>query len=87
MTLAHSTVTSQGQISVPASVRQRLGIQPGALITWEEVDGRIVVRRLGRFSSAEVHAALFDGKDPKPKTLAELKEGVRQRMKSRHASH
>jgi antitoxin PrlF len=84
MTIAHSKVTAQGQISVPAEVRRRLGIGPGSVLEWEEEGERIVVRRAGRYSSEEVHRALFPEK-PQPRTLEELKEGIRKSVKSRHA--
>ena len=79
MTIAHSKLTAQGQISVPVEVRQRLGIGPGSVLEWDEDDGQIVVRRVGRYTSEEVHRALFP-KPPKPRTLDEMKEGVRQYM-------
>jgi len=84
MAIAHSKVTAQGQISVPAEVRRRLGVGPGSVLEWEEEGERIVVRRAGRFTSEEVHRALFP-ETPEPRTLEELKEGVRRFVKSRHA--
>jgi antitoxin PrlF len=85
MTIAHSRLTAQGQISVPAEVRKKLGVGPGSVLEWEEQSGEIVVRRAGRFSSADVHKALFPKGAPKAKCLAELKEGIRTRMRKRHA--
>jgi antitoxin PrlF len=84
-TLAHSRLTAQGQVSVPAEVRRRLGIAPGSVLEWDEEEGRIVVRRAARYSSEEVHQALFPGRAPKPKTLDKMKEGIRQYIKARHA--
>ena len=84
MTIAHSKLTAQGQISVPAEVRRRLGIGPGSILEWDEDGEQIVVRRAGRYTSEEVHRALFP-QPPKPRTLAELKEGVRRYMKGRYA--
>lgn len=40
-------------------------------------------KRAGRYSSEDVHRALFE-EPPEPRTLEELKEGVRQCMKDRH---
>ena len=85
MTIAHSRLTSQGQVSVPAEVRRRLGLGPGSVLEWEEDGARIVVRRAGRFSSAEASAALFPDGAGAPRTLAELKAGLRARVKRRHA--
>ena len=86
MTIARSKLTAQGQISVPVEVRRKLGIGPGSVLEWDEDDGQIIVRRGGRYTSEEVHKALFP-KSPKPRTLAEMKEGIRQYMKRRHARH
>ena len=38
----YSTVTERGQVSIPASIRQILGIQPGNRISWEVKDGGIL---------------------------------------------
>jgi hypothetical protein len=65
-------------------VRRRLGVGPGSVLEWDEDDGQIVVRRVGRYTSEEVHRALFP-KPPKPRSLEELKEGVRRYMKARRA--
>lgn len=84
MTIAHSKLTAQGQISVPAEVRRRLGIGPGSILEWEEDGERIVVRRAGRFSSEDIHRALF-AETPSAKTLQELKAGISKHVKRRHA--
>ncbi len=33
-------VTDRGQVSVPASVRKRLGLEPGTRLAWEPVSDR-----------------------------------------------
>lgn len=85
MPIAHSKLTAQGQVSVPAEVRRRLGVGPGAVLAWDDEGGVIVVRRAGRYSSEDMHRAAFATRAPKPKTIQELKEGVRQYVKRRHA--
>jgi len=85
MPLAQSKVTAQGQISIPAEVRRKLGIGPGALLEWDEEDGLIVVRKAGLHSSEDVHRALFGTKRPRRRSPEKIKEGIRRRMKSRHA--
>lgn len=84
MALAHSKLTAQGQISVPASVRRRLGVGPGSVLEWDAEGGRVVVRRAGRFSSEDIHRALF-AKAPRKRTLRELKESLRRYARARHA--
>ncbi|MBI3635119.1 MAG: AbrB/MazE/SpoVT family DNA-binding domain-containing protein [Candidatus Rokubacteria bacterium] len=83
--IAHSKLTTQGQVSVPAVVRRRLGVGPGAVLEWSEDGGAIVVRRAGRYSSEDVHRALFPKHAPKRKTLEQLEEGIRRHARKRHA--
>jgi antitoxin PrlF len=84
MALAHSKVTAQGQVSVPAKVRQRLGVGPGSVLEWDEDGDRVVVRKAGRYSSEDIHRALFT-KAPKRRTIEELKNGIRRHVRERHA--
>lgn len=84
MALAHSKVTAQGQVSVPAKVRQRLGVGPGSVLEWDEAGDHVIVRKAGRYSSEDIHQVLF-GKAPRPRTLDELKGSIRQYIKKRHA--
>ena len=85
MALAHSKVTAQGQISVPAGVRRKLGIGPGSVLEWDEDGEKIVVRRSVRFTSQDIHRALFPTLAPKSRTLDDMKEGIRRRVRERHA--
>ena len=85
MPIAHSKVTAQGQVSVPAEVRRRLGVGPGSVLEWDEDGAQIVVRRSGRHSSADVHAALFPEGRPRRRSLQELKDGIRRHTRKKHA--
>jgi bifunctional DNA-binding transcriptional regulator/antitoxin component of YhaV-PrlF toxin-antitoxin module len=66
-------------------VRRKLGIGPGSVLEWDEDGDKIVVRRSGRFSSQDIHRALFPRKVAKTKTLEEMKEGIRRRARERYA--
>jgi AbrB family looped-hinge helix DNA binding protein len=81
----HSKLTAQGQISVPVSVRKKLGIGPGATLQWEEDGGRIVVRRAGRYTSEDIHRAVFRDKKAAGRTMEELKMGIREYIGKRYA--
>ncbi len=85
MALAHSKLTAQGQVSVPAKVRQRLGVGPGSVLEWDEDGDRVVVRKAGRYSSEDIHRVLFS-KPPRPRTIEQMKAGIRQHIRKRHAS-
>jgi len=84
MALAQSRVTAQGQISIPAEVRRRLAVGPGAILEWDEQGGSIIVRRATRFSSESIHDAIF-GKRPVARKLHELKAGIAEAMRRKHA--
>ena len=84
MALAQSKLTAQGQISVPAKVRHRLGLGPGSVLQWDSVGGRIVVRRAGKRGSEDLHRAAFP-REPGKRTLAELKAGQGRYVSARHA--
>ena len=85
MAIAQSRLTAQGQISVPLDVRRKLGVGPGSVLEWEEDGNRIVVRRAGRFSSEDIHQALFGTKKPEPRSVGDLKDGVRRYARKRYA--
>ncbi len=67
------------------NVRTKLGIGPGSILEWEEEGNKIVVRRAGRFSSKDIHQALFGTRTPKTRTLSELKEGIGSYVRKRYA--
>lgn len=85
MPLPQSKVTAQGQISVPAQIRRKLGIGPGSVLEWDEEGETIVVRKAGRFSSEDIHLALFS-KRPRPHKLEELNDAVRRYARAKYAS-
>jgi len=79
-----SKVTAQGQISVPAEIRRKLGIGPGSILEWEENGESVVVRKAGRYSSRDIHQALFS-KRPGPRKVEELKQAIRKHVRTKHA--
>jgi AbrB family looped-hinge helix DNA binding protein len=84
MGIAHSRLTKQGQISVPAAVRRRLGIGPGGILEWHEENGEVLVRRAGRYSAEEIHAEIFPV-PPHRRSLRQLKAGLKTAIAERHA--
>ncbi len=84
MAIAKSKLTAQGQISVPAEVRKKLGVGPGSVLEWDEQDDVVVVRRAGRYTSEELHRALFPESALK-KGPVSVKEAIRKYIRKRHA--
>lgn len=84
MSLPQSKVTAQGQISVPAEIRRKLGIGPGSVLEWDEDGENVVVRRAGRYTFEDIHRALF-AKPPRPRSDEELKQAIGRHMREKHA--
>lgn len=86
MSIAQSKITAQGQISIPAEVRKKLGVGPGSILEWDESNDQVVVRRSGKYVSSDVHSVLFADAMPKnKKTPVNVKEGIRKHIRSKHA--
>jgi antitoxin PrlF len=84
MVVARSRVTKQGQISVPAEVRKKLGAGPGSVLEWKEEGDKLIVERSSRYSSQQIHDEVFTD-EPGPKSPDELKEGIRRNIRKRYA--
>ena len=84
MTIATSKLTKQGQISVPAKVRRKLGLEPGSVLEWVEEDGTLLIRRATQYSSKQIHDALFSTTPP-ARSPDDMKAGIRELMRTRHA--
>ena len=84
MSLPQSKVTSQGQISVPAEIRRKLGIGPGSVLEWDEEGDRVIVRKAGLYSSEDIHRAVFS-RVPRKRSVDDLKEGIAERMRKKYA--
>ncbi|HEX6272831.1 MAG TPA: AbrB/MazE/SpoVT family DNA-binding domain-containing protein [Polyangiaceae bacterium] len=86
MALAQSRLTAQGQISVPAEVRRRLGIGPGSVIEWQQEGREIVVRKAAKYGMGDLHRALFPKGPPRRKSDQALRDGIRSHLRKKHAS-
>jgi AbrB family looped-hinge helix DNA binding protein len=85
MRLAQSRLTAQGQVSIPAEVRKRLGVGPGSVIEWEQEGDKLVVRRARKYTMQDVHSALFPGGALARKTDREIREGIQRHLRRKHA--
>ncbi len=79
-----SKITSQGQVSIPARIRRKLGVAPGSTVEWCERGEEVVVRRASKYSSLDVHKAVFSS-PPARRSVEDLDEGIRSRMRRTHA--
>ncbi len=83
MSIAESKITAQGQISVPAKVRNKLGLAPGSVLEWHERDGEVFVRRASKYTSKDVHDAIFTT-PPRAKSVADMDQGIQNRMRHKY---
>jgi antitoxin PrlF len=84
MAIAQSRLTAQGQISVPAEIRKKLGVCPGSVLEWDEQNDQVVVRRAGRYTSKDIHGALFPEEGAK-RGPVKVKDAIRKYIRKRHA--
>jgi antitoxin PrlF len=84
MSRPQSKITAQGQLSVPAEIRRELGVGPGSVVEWETNDGSAVVRKVGKYSSEDIHRAVFKT-PPKPHTIDEMKAAIGNHLRKKHA--
>ena len=84
MGLAQSRITAQGQVSIPVSVMRQFGLAPGEIITWDTLEGHLVIEKAGQYSLADVQEALNLAVGL-PKTEAEIREAIKNRLRTKHA--
>ena len=67
-------------------VCEHLGIGPASFLARDIEDGDgIVVRRADRFSSEDIHQAVFDTLKPEAKSDQELRDGIHRYIRNRYA--
>lgn len=86
MAPTQSRVTAQGQISVPAEIRKKLGIGPGSILEWEVEGDKVVVRKAAKYTFEEIHKAIFKT-PPKPITVEQMDEAIADYLRKKHARH
>jgi len=79
-----SKITSQGQVSIPAPVRRKLGLAPGSTIEWCEQGEYVLVRRASRYTFKDIHDVLFPT-EPQPRSISDFDEGIGDLMRRKHA--
>ena len=77
-----STVTDKGQVTLPKSIRDRLGIHPGTKLEFElESDDTLRVRVLTRGSNGLYGLLAMPGEDPR--SLDEMEAAVDSAVRER----
>lgn len=55
-----ATLREKGQITIPKRLRDRMGLRPGMVLDFEEVEGRIVGRKLVPVDHLEEFIGILD---------------------------
>lgn len=76
--MASATVTSKGQITIPAAVRNELGLSTGSKVEFVEIaQGQFAIVAATR-SVRELNG-LFKGRRQKPLSISEMNAVIRRR--------
>ncbi|MCU0830110.1 MAG: type II toxin-antitoxin system PrlF family antitoxin [Rhizobiaceae bacterium] len=67
--IVHSRVTAKGQTTIPAEIRDVLGVKPGDMVRYEILDGVVT---LDRRRSAREFAGVLHDPTRKPLTVEEI---------------
>jgi AbrB family looped-hinge helix DNA binding protein len=87
MAVVRSRITAQGQISIPAEIRKRLGVGPGSVIEWDEGsgEGAVTVKKAAEYSLEDLHKNVFPDGPPKPIRVEEIDEAIEKYIRKKHA--
>ncbi len=83
--IARTRLTAQGQVSIPAEVRRRLGLTAGSVVEWDADGDRVFVRRVGKYTSEDIHRAVFPNGAPRPISVKQMDEAIGEYMRHKHA--
>ena len=70
-----SAVTQKGQVTIPASLRKRLGIQPGDRIAFVEANGNVILKPV----ESDIESLFGLIKATKSVSLDAMETAIRQR--------
>lgn len=77
-----ATVTSQGQVTIPKELRERLGVRAGGKVRFKLEDGDRVTMMPASLSISRLFGIL--GKPPRSATLEEMDEAIRKAAVDRY---
>jgi AbrB family looped-hinge helix DNA binding protein len=79
---AHATVTSKGQVTIPRSIREQLGIRTGDRLSFVVAsDGRVHLTKVQSHSLAHLVGLL--GRPRRKVAVSEMDEAIRRQVKKR----
>jgi len=83
--MAKSTVTSKGQVTIPKSIRDSLGINPGAHLIFRLEGKKRLVVEVERGAPASLAGALRHLAKERPVSVEEMNEAIRRHVAAKVA--
>jgi antitoxin PrlF len=68
-----AVVSEKGQVTIPKPLRDRLGIQPGEVLDFDEEEGRLVARKVGARDPVDAVYGILELDKSTDELLAELR--------------
>jgi AbrB family looped-hinge helix DNA binding protein len=79
MATYHTTISSKGQVVVPAELREQLGLKKGTRATWTEEKGRLILMPITERLLDEIQGFL----KPRPGEPSMFEEHFKERERER----
>ena len=73
--MTESTITSKGQVTIPADIRKALGLSTGERVVFTQLDDCTTVMRVKRRSIGELKGLLKGAKAKREVTIDEMNIG------------
>jgi antitoxin PrlF len=85
MSTMFATLTSKGQITVPKEVRDRLGLDAGAVLDFQILADNTITARLVQPDARRIRG-LLKSPHATPLTVAQMDEGVAAHLRDKHVA-
>ena len=79
-----ATLTSKGQITLPKEIRDRLGLDAGAMLDFQVLPDNTITARAVRPDARRIRG-LLKSPHARPLTVEQMDEGVAKHLRDKHA--
>jgi len=79
-----ATLTSKGQITLPKEIRDRLGLDAGAMLDFELLPDNTITARAVKPDARRIRG-LLKSPQSKPLTIEQMDEGIGRHLREKHA--
>jgi AbrB family looped-hinge helix DNA binding protein len=83
MATYHTTISSKGQVVVPAELREQFGLKKGTRATWTQERGRLILMPINERVLDELHGCLKPRRGEPSVFEASIEEREQERRRER----